>query len=59
MHVRSGAGVGAGAGPLQSILAVLRWSIMHHLGIAEIGMIVLFIIGVVLAVWWAVVSLRR
>jgi len=35
------------------------WDIMRHMGIAEMGVVVLFIIAVALAVWWAVVSLRR
>ena len=31
---------------------------MHYMGIVEIGVIVLFIVAVALAVWWAVVRLR-
>ena len=31
---------------------------MHYMGIVEIVVIVLFIVAVALAVWWAVVRLR-
>jgi hypothetical protein len=31
---------------------------MHYMGIVEIGVIVVFIVAVALAVWWAVVRLR-
>ena len=30
----------------------------YYMGIVEIGVIVLFIVAVALAVWWAVVRLR-
>ncbi len=42
-----------------TIIEVPGWGIMRYMGVVEIGVVVLFIIAVALAVWWAVVSLRR
>ena len=41
-----------------AVLAVVGWGIIRHMGIVEIGVIVIFIVAVALAVWWAVVRLR-
>ena len=37
----------------------LESGILICMGMAEIGVVVIFIIAVALAVWWVVVSLRR
>ena len=49
---------GPGSGPLEAILVVLGWGIMRHMGIVELGMVVLFLVAVALAAWWVATRLR-
>ena len=44
--------------PLHRRFAPVAWGIMHHMGIVEIGVVLIFIVAVALAVWWVVVRLR-